>query len=89
MSTALTANLVGSFISVMSLSSNKEWIIDYGANDHITFDFSCLKSPTSCVSNSTSVKLLKGESVSVTHIGYLPLTHPYIFIKFFCSQAYI
>lgn len=53
MTTSSIANLAVSFTSLMDLCSNKECTIKTSANNHMTFDFSCLKSPRSCASNST------------------------------------
>lgn len=64
------ASFVGSSISFMSSHLNKKWIIDTGANDHITSKFSCINSPISCAPNTSFIKLPNGDSVPINNLSF-------------------
>ncbi|GAV67218.1 hypothetical protein CFOL_v3_10726 [Cephalotus follicularis] len=49
------ANLAGIFTSLMSVYTGDEWIIESGANDHMTANLKCLNSAKPYVSNHASV----------------------------------
>jgi hypothetical protein len=69
-----SANFAGNPVSCHSVSfSNREWIIDSGASDHMTSSFSPLDN-TQLLNQPCPISLPNGDIVSITHTGTLRIS---------------
>jgi hypothetical protein len=69
-----SANFAGNLVSCHSVSfSNREWIIDSGASDHMTSSFSSLNN-TQLLNQPCPISLPNGDIVSITHTGTLRIS---------------
>lgn len=85
-STDATANLAGTATSLMTFSKETDWILDTGANAHITGTSSCLQTPQPCTSTTGSISLPNGTSTPIISHGSVhlsPSVLPIISPKFF------
>ncbi|GAV82845.1 hypothetical protein CFOL_v3_26296 [Cephalotus follicularis] len=64
-----TTNLVGIFANLMNACIQDEWVIDSGANDHMTANLKCLNFVQPYNSCHVSMNLPNGNSTRITHIG--------------------
>jgi hypothetical protein len=69
-----SANFAGNSVSCNSVFfSNREWIIDSGASDHMTSSFSSLDN-TQLLNQPCPISLPNGDIVSITHTGTLRIS---------------
>lgn len=74
-STAETsANLAGNFTSLMTVNEPNSWILDSGANAHITGTSSVLQNPKPCESSTNLVILPNGNSTSIISTGSVQIS---------------
>lgn len=69
-----TANLAGTVTSLMSVFASNDWILDSGANAHISGTSSGLQNLQPCPSSTGSVRLPNGNSTPILSSGSLQLS---------------
>ncbi|XP_075486301.1 uncharacterized protein LOC142525900 [Primulina tabacum] len=69
-----TTNLAGNFTSLMTLTEPDEWILDSGANAHITDTSSVLQNPKPCDSSTGSVRLPNGKTTIILSTGSVKIS---------------
>ncbi|XP_073119656.1 uncharacterized protein [Henckelia pumila] len=70
----VTANLAGNFTSLMSISDANEWILDTGANAHITGTSSYLQDSHPSTDAIGSVRLPNGNTTSILSTGSIRIS---------------
>ena len=85
-STNLEHSVFSSHLVIPPALLPNEWIIDSGAIDHMVHSISYLTKITSVA--HISVKLLNGESVLVTHVGQVQLSHDLVLDNVLCVPSF-